>query len=128
MYLNEHWTYLVELKGPSGHVMGMALIDLSAEEDRGDVEPFVDQKGCLRCTLGCKDDEYSERREIVGVHEYWEDIPFNNKFPFFGMVSMRDFVGRFCDAGKFDNLDESEVMELKRHYGLPTGEFRTESK
>lgn len=120
MCLNDNWTYLVELKGPPYSVMGMALIDLSAEDDRGDVEPFVDQKGCLRCTLGCMDDEYSERREIVGVHEYWGDIPFNNKFPFFGMVSMRDFVGRYCDAGKFDGDSEEEIVKKKMHYGVFT--------
>lgn len=45
-------------------------------------------------------------------------MPFNNKFPFFGPVTLRDFVRSFCDAGKFDNLDEDEIMELKKHYGV----------
>ena len=117
MHLNEYWTYLVELKGPPGYVMGMVLVDLSSKDDRRSVDPFVDEKGRLRCMLGQDGGPEKERREIVGVREYWEDIPFNEKFPFFGMVSIRDFVRRFCDAGKFDGDDEIEI-EKKKHYGV----------
>jgi hypothetical protein len=98
--------------------MGMALVDLSSKDDRRQIDPFVDEKGCLRCMLGQDGGPEKERREIVGVHEYWGDMPFNEKFPFFGMVSMRDFVGRFCESRKLDNLDEFEIIRLKRHYGV----------
>ena len=45
MCLNEHWTYLVELKGPPDYVMGMALVDLSSKDDRRQVDPFVGERG-----------------------------------------------------------------------------------
>lgn len=118
MYLNENWTYMVELKGPPDYIMGMVMLDLSIKDDRMQIDAFVDEKGCLRCMLGLNGWPENERREILRFHEYWGDMPFNNRFPFFGMVSIRDFVGRLCDAGKFDGDDESDIREKKKHYGL----------
>lgn len=121
MFLNDRWSYLVVLQNERGQETGMCLVDLSSEDDRGDVEPFVDELGRLRCTVGVKptdDEPENERLEIKSVYEYWDDMPFNNKFPFFGPVTLRDFVRSFCDAGRFDNLDEDEIIELKKHYGV----------
>lgn len=121
MYLNEDWTFLVELKGdPPLAALGVCLVDLSTEDDRGDVEPYVDGKGILHCTLGAEPtmDGDEERREIVGVWEYCEDQPFNEKFPFFRRVGIVDFVRRMCDAATFDGDGEDGIRKLKEHYGV----------
>ena len=119
--MNDNWTFFVELKGdPPLATLGACLVDLSSEDDRGDIEPYVDGSGILHCTLGAEPtmDENGERREIVGVWERWDDQPFNDKFPFFKQVSMVDFVRRVCDAASFDNMSEEEILGLKNHYGV----------
>lgn len=121
MYLTEDWTFLVELKGdPPLAALGVCLVDLSSEDDRGDIEPYVDGNGVLHCTLGAEPtmDGDEERREIVGVWEYCDDQPFNDKFPFFKQVSMADFVRRVCDAASFDGDSEGDILKLKEHYGV----------
>ena len=121
MSLHDRWSYLVVLKDGRGQDTGMCLVDLSSEDDRGDVEPFVDELGRLRCTVGVKptdDEPENECLEIKSVYEYWDDMPFNNKFPFFGPVTLRDFVRSFCDAGKFDGDSEEEIVKKKMHYGV----------
>lgn len=120
MYMTDNWTFLVELSGdPPLATLGTCLIDLSSEDDRGDVEPFVDRYGVLHCTLGCEGDGPDmEMREIVVVHEYLGDMPFNGKIPFFMPVSIVDFVSRFCDAASFDGDSEDEILKLKEHYGV----------
>ena len=121
MYLTENWTFLVELKGdPPLAELGVCLVDLSSEDDRGDVEPYVDREGILHCTLGAEPtlDGGEERREIGEIWEYCEDQPFNGKFPFFRPVSIVDFISRFCDAASFDGDSEDEILKLKEHYGV----------
>ena len=120
MYLNDGWTFLVQLEGDKPiATKGTCIVDLSAEEDRGDIEPFVDHDGVLHCTIGCEvDGPERETRNIVGVMEYREGEPFNGKFPFFSPVSLVTFVRRFCDAAKFDNFSTKEIMRLKRAYGV----------
>lgn len=120
MYLNDDWTFLVELSGdPPLATFGTCLIDLSSEDDRGDVEPFMDRDGILHCTLGCEcDGPDREMREIVEVHEYCGDKPFNGKFPFFRTISIVDFIRRLCDAATFDGDTEDEILKLKEKYGV----------
>lgn len=121
MFLNDGWTYVVLLRDKKGRRMGMCLIDLSSEDDRGDVEPCVDEFGDVHCTLGVEpttDDPQNERLYISEAYEYWEDQPFNNKFPFFGPVKFVDFIRRYCDAGKFDGDSEEEIIKKKMHYGV----------
>lgn len=120
MYLSGGWTFLVELAGdPPLATNGTCIVDLSSVDDRGDVEPFVDGKGILHCTLGCKcDGPECETREIVGVHEYKGGKPFNGKFLFFEPVSLVDFVRRFCDAATFDDETEEGIKMLKEKYGV----------
>lgn len=119
MYLNDDWTFLVELSGDPPLAEHCAcLIDLSTEEDRGDVEPFRDQDGIMHCTLGCEcDGEGSETREITCVRVY-SPKSFNNKFPTFRLISLVDFVRCVCDAAKFDGDTEEEIAELKRKLGV----------
>ena len=114
MYLSEGWTFLVELCGdPPLDEYCTCLIDLSTEEDRGDVEPFRDEEGIMHCTLGCECDEGSQMREITCVRVY-SPKPFNNKFPTFRLISLVDFVRCVCDAAKFDGDTEEDIAELKR--------------
>lgn len=123
MNLTENWTFWVELKNTSpseDSAFGACLVDLSAEEDRGDIEPYVDSKdGTLHCTLGVEEEGY-EIREINRVWEYWDDQPFNEKFPFFRPIPMADFVRRICDATVFDGSSEDDIIDLKEHYGVLT--------
>ena len=119
MYLNEDWTFLVELSGDPPLAEHCAcLIDLSSEDDRGDVEPFRDEDGIMHCTLGCECDEGSQMREITCVRAYSPKDSFNGKFPTFRLVSLVDFIRRLCDASVFDGDTEEEIAELKRKYGV----------
>lgn len=116
----EEWEYIVELSDPVGEFSGVCVVDLYEEDHRGDVEPFVDQDGRLRCTLGAEatwdGDEISRRLEIVGVFKPCD--AFNGKFEFAKRVSMEDFVKAVCDAAKFDDLDDEHIDELKKNYGV----------
>jgi len=120
MFLTDSWSFIVELEGnPPLASLGLCLVDLASEDDRGDVEPVRDNKtGILGCTLGCADNDRSEIRKIVRVWEYYDDQPFNEKFPLFAPVSMVDFVRRVCDAAHFDDYTEQDILELKKSYGV----------
>lgn len=120
MYLNEGWTFLVELCGdPPLAEHCTCLVDLSEEDDRGDIEVFKDQNGILHCTLGCEcDGGGSEMREITAVREYRESEPFNGKFTTFKLVSIVDFIRRLCDAAKFDDDTEDEIAARKLKLGV----------
>lgn len=124
MYFSDSWSFLVELKAFPGEVpetVGIIPVDLSEEDDRGDIEPSRDVvTGELRCLFG-KDDERvgDERRYIARVWEYKEDEPFNGKFSMFRPVTLADFVRRLLDANmEFDGFTEDDVTRLKEDYGL----------
>ena len=120
MYLNDDWTFLVELSGdPPLAEHCTCLVDLSEEDDRGDIEVFKDQNGILHCTLGCEcDGDWSEMREITAVREYIKYEPFNGKFITFKPVSIVDFIRRLCDAAKFDDDSEDEIAARKLKLGV----------
>ena len=120
MYLNDDWTFLVELSGdPPLAEHCTCLVDLSEEDDRGDIEVFKDQDGILHCTLGCAcDGDGAETREITAVREYRESEPFNGKFTTFKLVSLVDFIRRLCDAAKFDGDSEDEIAARKLKLGV----------
>lgn len=120
MYLNANWTYLVELDGERPLASsGICLVDLSHEEDRGDLEPAYDaERGTVECTLGVEsiDEPKNEARKIVQAWEYVENKPFNDKFPTFVPISVVDFVRRVCDAAVLDNFTEEQIEGLKKEY------------
>jgi hypothetical protein len=122
MYLNDGWTFLVELEGdPPLATKCLCLIDLSESDDRGDVEPYRDGSGILHCTLGVDqgiDERNIERKQISRVYEYDCNDPFNDKFITFKPVSLVAFVRRFCDAAAFDDDTEDEIEKLKEMYGV----------
>lgn len=120
MYMTDEWTFLVELLGdPPLAEHCTCLVDLSEEDDRGDIEVFKDQYGILHCTLGCECDGYgAEMREITAVREYRESEPFNGKFTTFKPVSIVDFIRRLCDAAKFDDDTEDEIAARKLKLGV----------
>lgn len=121
MYFSDNWSYLVELLDTPCLSLGMAPVDLSEEDDRGDIEPYVDvQSGELHCTLGVSGDGDGARTcEIARVYEYRENEPFNNKFAVFKRVELAEFVRRLLDANQeFDGFTEDDVQRLKEHYGV----------
>lgn len=120
MYLSEGWTFLVELSGdPPLAEHCTCLVNLSEEDNRGDIDVFKDHEGVLHCTLGCKCDEGgAETREITAVREYVESEPFNGKFTTFKMVSIVDFIRRLCDAATFDDDTEDEIAARKLKIGV----------
>lgn len=117
--IDKNWTFLVELSGDPPLAEHCAcLIDLSEEDDRGDVEPFRDKNGIVHCTLGCEcDGDGYETREITCVRAY-SPKSFNDKFPTFRLISIVDFVRRVCNAAAFDGYTEEDIAELKRSYGV----------
>ncbi len=125
MFLNDEWTFLVELG--NGYPFNdernpcVCIIDLSADDERGDVEPYVDSdSGDLRCTLGAD----GFQREIKKVWRYREEWSFNDKFPTFDECSMRSFVETMLEANREfdDGFDDEEIERLKKHYfGGPNG-------
>lgn len=124
MYLSDSWSFLVELKAFPDEVpetVGIVPVDLSEEDDRGDIEPSRDVvTGELRCLVG-KDDERAgdERRYIARVWGYNEDDTFNGKFSMFRPVTLADFVRCLLDANKeFDGFTEDDVARLKEVYGV----------
>ena len=124
MYFSDSWSFLVELKafpGEAPETVGIVPVDLSEEDDRGDIEPVRDvTSGELRCLIG-KDDEKvgDERRYVSRVWEYKEDDAFNGKFSMFRPVALVDFVRRLLDANmEFDGFTEDEVARLREAYGL----------
>ena len=74
MYFNDNWCFLAELKafpGEAAETVGIVSVDLSEEDDRGDIEPSRDAvSGELRCLIG-KDDEKSYVTRIINecVHK-----------------------------------------------------------
>lgn len=118
--MTDNWTFLVELLGdPPFAEHCTCLVDLSEEDDRGDIEVFKDQYGILHCTLGCEcDGDGAEMREITAVREYRESEPFNGKFTTFNLVSIVDFIRRLCDAAKFDDDTEDEIAARKLKLGV----------
>lgn len=123
MFLSDSWSFLVELKafpGEAPETVGVVPVDLSEEDDRGDVEPARDARtGELFCTLGKVDKDGDEVRVIARVWEYRDDDSFNGKFPVFRPVSIADFVRRLLDANKeFDGFTEDDVAGLKEVYGV----------
>ena len=120
MCLTDGWTFLVELSGDTPLAEHCTcLVDLSDEDDRGDIEVFKDQDGILHCTLGCEcDGDGAETREITAVREYMEYEPFNGKFATFELVSIVDFIRRLCDAAEFDDDTEDEIAARKLKLGV----------
>lgn len=123
MYLSDSRSFLVELSEQPGErpgTVGVVPIDLSEEDDRGDIEPVKDAcTGELFCTLGKVDGDGNEVRKIARVWEYLEGSSFNGKFSIFLPVSIADFVRRLLDANKeFDGFTEDEVTKLKEAYGV----------
>ena len=121
MRYSDSWSFLIELEGDSTHEPGKGLVtvDLSSEEDWGDIEPYRDAtSGLLGCKVGKYDDEGDETREVIRVWKYKADRPFNGKFDYFEPVTLQKFVIRLLDAGLFFGQDEEEIRELKRKYGL----------
>jgi hypothetical protein len=118
--MTDNWTFLVELCGdPPLAEHCTCLVDLSEEDDRGDIEVFKDRDGILHCTLGCEcDGDGSETREITAVREYRESEQFNGKFTTFKLVSIVDFIRRLCDADTFDGDSEEEIVDRKRKLGV----------
>lgn len=124
MHCSDSWSFLVELEaypGEARECVGVCPVDLSADDDRGDVEPCRDVRtGELSCILG-KDDGRAgdERRKIRRVWEYREDDLFNEKFSMFRPVALADFVRRLLDANReFDGFTEDDVARLKEVYGV----------
>lgn len=123
MYFSDSWSFLVELKAFPGEVpetVGIVPVDLSEEDDRGDIEPAKDARtGELFCTLGKVDRSGDEVRRIARVWEYRENDAFNGKFSMFRPVALADFVRRLLDANlKFDEFTEDDVARLKEAYGI----------
>lgn len=120
MYFSDSWSFLVELEGdPPLAAKGVVPVDLSEEDDWGDIEPYRDAaSGLLGCKVGKHDKEGDERREIVQIWEYKEDRPFNGKFAFFEPVSLPRFIRRYVDAGLFHGQTENETRKLREHYGV----------
>lgn len=119
MYLSDSWSFLLELEDDPVLTGRIVPVDLSEEDDWGDIEPYRDAaSGLLGCKVGKYDKKGDETREIVRVWEYKKDKPLNGKFASFEPVTLAKFVGRLLDAGLFFGQDEEEVSELKREYGL----------
>lgn len=121
MYLSDSWSYLLELSvrpDECPETARLVPVDLSEEDDRGDIEPARDARtGELFCTLGKVDKDGDEVRVIARVWEYRDDDSFNGKFPVFRSVSVADFVRRLLDANKeFDGFTEDDVAGLKEVY------------
>lgn len=117
MCLTENCTFIVELEGDRPLASsGICLVDLSSEDDRGDIEPSYDEEHGLECTLGKRDRKNDDVRKIVRVWEYVENKPFNCKFHTFIPVSLVDFVRRVCDAAVLDFYTEEEIASLKKDY------------
>ena len=124
MFLSDSWSFLVELESYVGEVpatIGVVPIDLSQEEDRGDVEPVRHAvTRVLHCTVGKEDKLGDQVRRVARVWEYRDGEPaFNGKFPWFRQVTVADFVRRLLEAnGKFDGFTDDEVAWLKEEYGV----------
>lgn len=123
MYFSDSWSFLVELSARPGEcpeTVGVVPVDLSEEDDRGDVEPAKDAcTGEVFCTLGKVDEGTEMVRRIARVWEYREDDSFNGKFAMFRPVSISDFARRLLDANKeFDGFTEDDVRKLKEDYGI----------
>ena len=124
MFLSDSWSFLVELESYVGEVpatAGVVPIDLSQEEDRGDVEPFRHAvTRVLHCTVGKEDKPGDQVRRVARVWEYRDGEPaFNGKFPWFRQVPVADFVRRLLDANReFDGFTDDEVARLKEEYGV----------
>lgn len=123
MYLSDSRSFLVELSAQPGErpdTVGVVPVDLSEEDDRGDIEPVKDAcTGELFCTLGKVGGDGDEVRRIAQVWEYMEGSSFNGKFSIFLPVSIADFVRRLLDANKeFDGFTEDEITKLKEAYGV----------
>ena len=122
MYDN-NWVFLLGLNAfprENPEKERMVVVDLSEEEDRGDIEPVKDgMTGKLICHIGKYDGENynNEIRRIAKVWQYDEDNRFNDKFPVYRQVSLADFVRRLLDANLiFDGFTGAEVMRLKQIY------------
>lgn len=124
MCLSDSWSFLVELKAFPGEVpetVGIVPVDLSEEDDRGDIEPSRDAvSGELRCLVGKNDERVGdERRYVARVWGYKEDDTFNDKFSVFRPVALADLVRRLLDANKeFDGFTDDDVAGLKEVYGV----------
>lgn len=107
------WTFIVRLENQH-----LCIIDLSSEDDRGDVEPYRgDRDLSVGCMFGCEDSPYHRIKRIEGVWRYSKHR-FNDKFHDFTKVSIEDFVRRVFDAMKFDGYSEEEIAKTKKDYGL----------
>lgn len=125
MYLSDSWSFLVELSAQPDErpgTVGIVPVDLSEEDDRGDIEPVKDAcTGELFCTLGKVDGDGDgdEVRRIARVWEYMEGGSFNGKFSIFLPASIADFVRRLLNANKeFDGFTEDEITKLRKAYGV----------
>ena len=120
MYFSDSWSFLVELEALPDKAPGIVPVDLSEEDDRGDVEPARDiHTGELFCTLGVRDHDDHETRRIARVWEYRENEAFNEKFAMVRPVTLADFVRRMLDANReFDGFTEDDARNLRETYGV----------
>ena len=107
-------TFLLELEDGR-----MVMVDISEEDDWGDIEPIKDiTDGSLRCTIGKPtSDDDDERCEIKGVWSL-RDETLNCKFDVYRRISLREFVARLIDNGVLFGQTDGEREKLKRHYGV----------
>lgn len=116
---DDNWSFLLELEGDYPLASkGVVPVDLSEEDDWGDIEAYKTRDGVIGCKCGCLDKEGDEEREVVRVWEYAEDEPFNDKFSFFRPVSLVQFVRRLYDASAFYGTTEEEIASLKEEMGI----------
>ena len=109
----------------------LCMVDLTETDDLGDIEPFVDQDGNLRCTLGVEREGKNmdtKRLEITDVYFPSENM-FNEKFPKYVKSDLKEFVARFLEGeyewGYDSVMDREELLEAKDHYGVSDrGEIR----
>lgn len=123
MYLNDGWTFMVELAGePPLAVSGAVMLDLSMPCDRGLVSVRRDGDGVIRVFVGVdgEDPEKEGAAPVEAVHfwRYDEASPFRASLPAFRPVGEVGFARAFLDALAFDGLDEEEIGAEKARLGL----------
>lgn len=101
----------------------LCMVDLTEPDDLGDIEPFVDQNGNLRCTLGVEGEgENMDTKRLEITEVYFPSDLFNGKFPSYAKSDLKEFVARFLE-GEYECAYDSvmtaeELLETKDHYGV----------
>jgi len=109
----DEWCFMLQLK--TGELVP---VDLSSEEDWGDIEPVRDNAtGKLECTIGKHDGDCED--VVVGIAGVWgrSDELLNGKFPRLAPVKLEDFVSKLLDAGD-EFHGQNDAACLKKEYGL----------